>query len=114
MKPGYKNIFFSKYTLLALSVTFFTFSFFFNKIYSNRSSVTREVRLAEKYLNHHQDDFTAFIKDTSLINRLLGSKETLNEFSRLTSRPYGIFLYSINVFNEVKMKFWKTNPFSLF
>ncbi|HWR33620.1 MAG TPA: HAMP domain-containing sensor histidine kinase, partial [Chitinophagaceae bacterium] len=81
-------------------------SFVFNKFYSNDSSVSREVRLAEKYLHKKQTDFENFLKDTALLGRLLQNAETLNEFSKLASRPYSIFLYSINGFGESAMRFW--------
>ena len=106
MKPLFKNIFLSKYTLLIVSAILFTFSFFFNKLYSNRSSVAQEVRLAEKYLNRQQDDFNSFLKDTFLINHLLNGTEKLNSFSHLSAKQYGIFLYTVNVFGTVDMKFW--------
>ena len=92
--------------MLIISAILFAFSFFFNKLYINRSSVAQEVRLAEKYLNRQQENFTTLLKDTSLINRLLGSSETLNDFSHIASRHYGIFIYSVNVFGTADMKFW--------
>lgn len=106
MKPLFKNIFFSKYTLLILSVILFTFSFFFNKLYSNRSSVAQEVRLAEEYMNRNGEDFNSFLKDTSLIGRLLTGTESLNEFSRLSSKKYGIFLFTVNLSGNGELKFW--------
>ncbi|MEO7922960.1 MAG: ATP-binding protein, partial [Chitinophagaceae bacterium] len=84
----------------------FILSFVFNKLYSNNSSVTREVKLAEKYINRQNEDFNSFCKDTILINRLLAQAETLNEFNRLAAKNYGIFLYSENAFDNVDMRFW--------
>lgn len=82
------------------------FSFFFNKIYSNRSSVTQEVKKAESYLHHHQKDFNSVLADTGLINRLLGRTSSLQEFTSLTTKPYGIFLYSSDDFGNTRMLFW--------
>ncbi|OSZ80156.1 hypothetical protein CAP36_02545 [Chitinophagaceae bacterium IBVUCB2] len=106
MKPLKKNIFFQKYSLLLFSAVLFAFSFFFNKLYSNRSSVTQEVRLAENYLQKQEKDFTAVISDSALINKLIKSKESLQEFERLAAKPYGVFLYSENEFGQTDMKFW--------
>ena len=106
MKSYSRNILLTKYSLLIFSVILFTFSFFFNKLYSNRSSVTQEIKLAEKYLHRKQADYNLFLKDTSLINRLLSGTEMLKEFSHLASKPYGIFLYTVNAFGYIDMKFW--------
>ncbi|MEI2737957.1 MAG: ATP-binding protein [Chitinophagaceae bacterium] len=106
MKPPSKNILFRKYSLLVLATLLFILSFVFNKLYSNRSSVTQEVQLAEKYLNNQHDDFQSFCSDTSLINRLLAQGETLSEFTHLTTKKYGIFLYSIDEFGNAAMRFW--------
>ena len=84
----------------------FAFSFFFNKLYSNRSSVAQEVRLAEKYLHKQEQDFATLTSDTALVNKLLKSNESLQEFEGLAAKPYGFFLYSQNEFGQTKMKFW--------
>ena len=89
-----------------LSVILFIFSFFFNKLYTNRSSVAQEVKNAEKYIHSKERNFAAFLKDTILVSRLLKNTETLTEFTRIAAEDYGIFLYSINIFGSVTMKFW--------
>ncbi|MBC7874118.1 MAG: GHKL domain-containing protein, partial [Ferruginibacter sp.] len=106
MKPPAKNIFLSKYILLLLAAMLFTLSFVFNKLYINRSSVAQEVKLAEKYLHNKKENFTSFYRDTSLIQRLLGQAEPLNEFKKLSEKDYGIYLYSINEFGIAEMLFW--------
>ncbi len=106
MKPLLKNIFLRKYSLLILAVLLFTLSFVFNKLYSNRSFVAQEVKLAEKYINSRYDDFAIFCKDSSIINRLPGQEETLSEFNHLVSKRYGIFLYSKDEFGNTEMRFW--------
>ena len=106
MNPFSGNILLRKYSLLVLAAIIFVLSVVFNKINSNRSSVVQEVKVAEKYLHRQQNDFNKFLKDTALINRLLGNNETLNEFSVLYSKPYSIFLYHTNGSGSSEMKFW--------
>ena len=106
MNPLLKNILLSKYGLLVLAVVFFILSFLFNTLYSNRSSVAQEVRLAEKYINGQQRDFASFNNDTVVINRLLAQAGTLNEMNHLTAKKYGIFLYSVDEFGSAEMRFW--------
>lgn len=106
MKAQSKNIFWSRYSFLVLAIILFALSFFFNTLYTSRSSVAREVGIAEKYIHTQQEDFSSFLKDTSLVSRLLNKSETLPELSRLSAKRYGIFLYSVNDFGDVDLKFW--------
>lgn len=96
----------SKYILLVLASVLFTLSFVFNKLYTNRSSVAQEVRVAEKYLHRQEKDFNEFLKDTSLVKRVFDNNESLKEFSDLAYKRYSIFLYYINPLGETRMKFW--------
>lgn len=96
MKPLVRNIFLSKYSLLAVSVVLFTFSFVFNKLYSNRTSVVQEIRTAERYLHHQQKDFNAFCKDTQFVHKLVTNNVSQYEFRYFASKDYSIFLYTIN------------------
>jgi signal transduction histidine kinase len=100
------NIFKRKYGLLLMAALLFTFSFLFNKLYSNRSSVAQEVKQAEQYIHSHTADFTNFCRDTALIHRLLGRAETLPEFTELAAKKYGIFLYSVDEFGSHTLRFW--------
>ena len=106
MKPIPGNILLRKYSLLILAALLFILSFIFNKLYINRSSVAQEVSVAERYLHRQQNDFDEFLKDTAGLNRFLAGNESLHEFSRLASKRYSIFLYSINEFGSARMKFW--------
>ncbi|MEQ1676842.1 MAG: ATP-binding protein [Chitinophagaceae bacterium] len=94
------------YSLLLLSALLFVLSFVFNKLYTNRSSVGREVKLAETYIREQEADFNKFLKDTVLVNRLLVNQESLEQLSALTAKKYGIFLYSTDEFGYRDMKFW--------
>lgn len=106
MNQKFKHILSSRYMLLMLSAAFLLFSFFFNKIYSHRSSVAQEAKLAEKYLAKKEADFNYFLRDSLLINRLLTKNATIDEYYKITSGDYGIFLYSLNQFDHPEMKFW--------
>lgn len=101
-----KKIFFSRRGLLVMAVLLFAFSFIFNKIYINRTAVMQEVKLAQRYVEEHEKDFNQFIRDTALIRKLFTNSESLQEFNSLTSRKYGIFLYSVNQFGTTDLRFW--------
>ncbi len=106
MKPPRKNILLSKYSLLFLAVLLFTLSFIFNKLYSDRSSVAKEVKVAEKYLHTQPEEFEKVTKDPALVNHLLAETETERELEALVRKPYSLFLYAAESFGTVDMKFW--------
>jgi hypothetical protein len=106
VKKTLPNIFLQKYSLLLLSIGLFILSFIFNTLYSNKSSVTREVRLLERYLHRQQDDFDVFLKDTLLIRSLVEKKESLPNFDRIAAKGYGIFIIAENAFGGTDIKFW--------
>lgn len=108
MKPVIKNTWVRQYGPLALSVIFFLFSFLFNKLYTSRSSVTREVKMAEKYLAAQEKDFDALLQDTALLGKLIDTRETEEEFSQLKKKKYGFFLYTTGDTNEPDMRFWSS------
>jgi len=100
------NIFFSKYILLFLAILLFALSFFFNKLYTHRSSVAAEAKKAENYVNKRVKDFEEFTKDTVFINRILSHEETMDEFTQLTNKSYGIYIYRKRDFADPEMTFW--------
>ncbi len=106
MKLRLKNIFFSKYSWLFIAVVLFVLSFSFNKLYTNRSLLNREVKLAEQYIAKQEKDFAAFLGDTALIAKLVKETETIEQFSALASKPYSSFLYTANELGNIQMKFW--------
>jgi two-component system nitrogen regulation sensor histidine kinase NtrY len=106
VKPFSRNIFVGKYVLLVLSVLLFTLSFIFNKLYTNRSTVSQEVKKVERYIVKQKEDFERQVTDTLLINQLLSREESLNESTALINKPYGLFLYKEREFSPPEMAFW--------
>jgi signal transduction histidine kinase len=95
-----------KLGLLFAAVVLFSLSFIFNKLYTNRSAVADEVTNAERYLQHQQEDFNAFLDDTLLVERFINNTSNVNEFQRITRKKYGIFLYDVNDIGVLSMRFW--------
>ncbi|HOZ69800.1 MAG TPA: HAMP domain-containing sensor histidine kinase [Chitinophagaceae bacterium] len=106
MKTASNKIKWGNYIFLALAVLLFAVSFFFNTLYSSRTSVTREAAIAEKFIQKQQQDFTDFLNNAALVERLAHKKETYPELEKFTSRKYGIFLYETGDFGEIKMLRW--------
>jgi two-component system, NtrC family, nitrogen regulation sensor histidine kinase NtrY len=106
LKPLLRNSFFWKFSLLFVAAVLFTLSFVFNKLYTNRSSVAEEVRNAETYLHEQEQDFSRFLRDTVLIEKLVTNTETFPEFNAVANKKYGIFLYKVNDNGLLSMNFW--------
>ena len=106
MKQLLRNIFLSKYGLLILTVVLFSLSFAFNKLYTNSRSFVQEVRVAEKYIQHQQQDFNSFLDDTLLVKKLINNNVSKNEFDYFTAKKYGIFLYTINISGNWGLATW--------
>lgn len=108
MKPRLPNNLFWKLLLLVAAITLFALSFFFNTLYTNRSSVAEEVKTAERYLHQQERDFSVLLKDTSLLTRLVTNTATENEFNRIVKKKYGFFLYRVSNDGILSMNFWST------
>jgi signal transduction histidine kinase len=108
LKPHLRNSLFLKIGLLAAAITLFVFSFVFNTIYTNRSSVGAETKFAENYLHDQQRNFEKFLRDTTLILKLTKNTESQHEFNAVVDRRYGIFLYTVSYSGTLSMKFWSS------
>ncbi|RYY58442.1 MAG: hypothetical protein EOO05_16420, partial [Chitinophagaceae bacterium] len=106
MNPIIRNSLSWKIGLLVASAALFTLSFVYNKLYSDRSSVAEEVISAEKYIHEQQSDFNRVLADTSLLRKLVESRETPGEFDRITAKRYGLFIYTVNNSGTLSMNFW--------
>ena len=106
MKPLVRNNLIWKFSLLLASAFLFVLSFVFNTLYTSRSSVAEEVKVAERYLHKNEKDFREFVKDTSLVLRLVENKESVDKLEKLTGKDYGIFLYQVNPSGTLTLKFW--------
>ena len=108
MRPRFRNSFYWKIGLLVTAIILFVLSYVFNTIYTNKSSVGREVRQAEEHIHRYQRDFEKFIKDTVLIRKLINNVESLEEFERVAAKKYGIFLYTVDAEGILSLNFWST------
>ncbi|MES1220489.1 MAG: hypothetical protein ABUT20_33615, partial [Bacteroidota bacterium] len=106
MKRFLRYTFFSKYTLLLAATVLIVLSYVFNTYYTNVTSVVKERKLLEKYINQQEQDFSDLLHDTLLLRKLIRRSETLEEFQKLESRPYGFFLSVENVSGNFNMLFW--------
>lgn len=101
-----RNSLFWKFSLLLVIAVLFILSVISNRLYTNRSSVIVEVRVAEKYLQGLQKDFHSFLADTALLQQLVSNTETESVFNKVAAKEYGIFLYKVSDGGILSMSFW--------
>jgi two-component system, NtrC family, nitrogen regulation sensor histidine kinase NtrY len=106
VKPLKENKFLGRYGLLALSLLLFGLSFVFNKIYTSRTSVQQEVKIAEQYLNDNTDVFDQLVSDTALLQKFLSQSASRHDFTKLSEKPFGFFLYTAAAYFSPSMIFW--------
>ncbi|MBS1575255.1 MAG: GHKL domain-containing protein [Bacteroidetes bacterium] len=106
MKRILRYLFASKYSLLFAAIVLFFLSYVFNTYYTNLTSVSREKKLLENYIHKQQQDYADFLKDTSLLRKLVQNSESLDEFKKIAAKQYGIFLFAENAGGDFNMLFW--------
>jgi two-component system, NtrC family, nitrogen regulation sensor histidine kinase NtrY len=106
VKPLRSNNYWSNYGLLLLSIFLFTLSFLFNKLYTSRTSVQKEVNSAQHYLQQQHKAFIALIADTALVTSLLTQSSSLHTYTTQTTQAFGFFLYKKTSYASPAMKYW--------
>jgi two-component system, NtrC family, nitrogen regulation sensor histidine kinase NtrY len=106
VKLSFKYIFYSKYTLLLLAAALFLLSNFFNKYYSNSSSLVRNGQALQQYLHKLEAGVNSFCADTAVIKKLIDESETLPEFENVTKSGFGVYLYTHDSYGNKLLHFW--------
>lgn len=86
----------------------FTLSFIFSNYWSYTSSPQGVKKSLEQYLHKHEKDFNDFLADSLLIGRLVKNDESESEVLAVTGKPYGIFIYSLEDYGPINLKYWST------
>lgn len=108
MKPLLRNSLNWKFGLLITAIILFALSYVFYTIYSDETSVSAETRYAERYVHNRQKDFEEFLKDSSLVIKLIEDRESDEEFKYVARKKYGIFLYTVGNTGTLSMNFWNS------
>jgi len=108
LKLNFRHILLSRYSLLALAVIAFVLSFVFNAYYTRYSSVNHEKKNLTSYIQRQELDFSQFIKDSSLLRKLVQNKESLSDFKSIQNKEYGVFVLAESVFGPQQLLFWSS------
>ncbi|HLO82278.1 MAG TPA: HAMP domain-containing sensor histidine kinase [Chitinophagaceae bacterium] len=99
----YKNAYF-----LIGAAWLFTLSFIFSNYWSYTSSPKGVKKNLENYLAKNENDFFGVLSDTTLLLRLLNANESEKQVNVLTEKGYGIFIYKLEDYGPIDLKFWNT------
>jgi len=86
----------------------FTLSFIFSNYWSYTSSPQGVKKTLEQNLQRQEKDFDYFLKDTALITRLINTRETEEEVIMMIEKKYGIFIYQLEAYGPINLKYWNT------
>lgn len=106
MKNTFLNKLYSINGLLLTAFLFFSLSFIFNKIYTEKTSLSREKGLLQDYVNKYRTQFDDFVKDTQLVRRLLENDISKKEVEKLADDKLGIYLFYEDEYGNYESKFW--------
>lgn len=106
LKLSLRNIFSRPYAILAIAVLLYAISFLFSSKYSQRTSINREWKKLEAYVQEQQQDFLDLLEDSTLIRKLATKKETLDEFDYIADQNFGVYLYRKQPFYYPELVFW--------
>ncbi|HVG13234.1 MAG TPA: hypothetical protein VM843_09530, partial [Flavisolibacter sp.] len=95
-----------KFTLLLSAIALFLLSIVSAFYFRINPSARFEQKKLERYIHQQQQDFNSFLKDSSLIQKLIQRRESLPEYEAVLQKKYGIFLYAETLSEEHELFFW--------
>lgn len=108
MKTFLKDTVYRNAYFLIGSAWLFTLSFIFSNYWSYTSSPQGVKKTLEQHLHRNEIDFKGFLNDTTLIGRLIDTRETEEEVRAVIEKKYGIFIYSLEDYGPIILRYWNT------
>ena len=108
MKPFLKDTIYRNAYFLIGAAWLFTLSFIFSNYWSYTSSPQGVRKTLEQNLRNQEEDFAEFLRDTGLLKQLVLTSESETEARKIIGKPYGIFLYSLEDYGPIVLRFWNT------
>jgi two-component system, NtrC family, nitrogen regulation sensor histidine kinase NtrY len=108
LRQFWKNTIYKNAYFLIGAAWLFTLSFIFSNYWSYTSSPQGVKKNLENYLEKNEKDFFNVLSDTTLLLRLLNSSESDVQVESLSEKGYGIFIYKLEDYGPIDLKFWNT------
>lgn len=97
----------SKWPYLPLfALVLFGLSYLFVGSISERTSVNRERKNLEEFVQKQERDFESLLGDTARFNRLLSGNTELADMYHFSDKPYGVYLFVMPTESTGEMTFW--------
>jgi two-component system nitrogen regulation sensor histidine kinase NtrY len=93
-------------SLLLFAIGLFLLSLFSAWYFNVQPSVDYQQKLLQRYVRNQQKDAKALLGDSTLMRKLVLKSETLDEFKRIASKEYGVFLFAETISDNQDLLFW--------
>lgn len=86
----------------------FTIAFIINNYWVSYSSVEKVRNGIEKRLHKIEDEVKDFTTDKALQKELLSENPSEQTINDVVDKPFGVYLFTLNEFNQPELRFWNT------
>ena len=97
-----------KRSLLIAAAVLVLLSFLTSWYFDSRLSVSYQQKQLQRYVTEQQQNARHLLHDTSLMRKLVTRQETKDEFSSLTKKNYGLFLFAETLEGKEDLLFWNS------
>lgn len=95
-----------KRSLLIFAAGLFLLSFLSSWYFKIQPSVNRQQKLLEQYIYNEEKDGRQLLQDSSLMRKLVLQNESLEEFTKIANKKYGVFLFAETISDNQDLLFW--------
>jgi signal transduction histidine kinase len=95
-----------KRSLLFIAAGLFLLSFLSAWYFRKQPSIQHQQKLLQDYVSRQQKDARQLLQDTNLMRKLVLKSESLEEFKKVASREYGLFLFAETISDYQDLLFW--------
>lgn len=108
MRSFWKDTIYNNAYFLIGAAWLFTLSFVFSNYWSYTSSPQGVKKNLENYLEKKEKNFFEVLSDSTLIWDLVHGSASEEQVKDITGRDYGIFMYRLDAYGPINIKFWNT------
>lgn len=95
-----------KRSLIFIAAGLFLLSFLSSWYFKVQPSIQHQQKLLQNYIQKQQVDAQNLLRDSALMRKLVLKTESLNDFTRLYEKEYGLFLFAETISDNQDLLFW--------
>jgi two-component system nitrogen regulation sensor histidine kinase NtrY len=108
LRSFWKDTIYNNAYFLIGAAWLFTLSFIFSNYWSYTSSPQGVKKNLENHLEKKEKNFFSLLSDSALVARLVNGAASEKQITDITAREYGIFIYKLDAYGPIDIKFWNT------